>query len=398
MTNEFAARLKAVDQTILTPLVRQALEDDTVEVVDWDYKPIQGGISAEIGWSYGIYRFSGFAQAQNKTVTWSLVLKATGASTAASRAADGELQRQQPSDHSYWKREVLVFQSGLLDELSGDLVVPRCFGVDEYPGQEFWIWLEDIPQEESSSWSLERYGLAARHLGQFNGAYFVGQPLPEASWLSTGRVRPYLAEAEPTIRDLHNISEHPLGQRWLTGDIVDRILQLWADQDMMLEAFDRLPRSLCHHDAFRRNLMTRRGTDGRDQTVAIDWETTGIGVIGEEIAPLFVQSLQFFEAEMSKMVELDRIVFEGYLDGLRDVGWHGNPQMVRFGYAATAALFTGIGWVGIILPWAYSDEGRKLCEKIFGYPIEHIFEQWAELQHYLLDLGDEARELRDILA
>jgi len=28
-------------------------------------------------------------------------------------------------------------------------------------------------------WPLERYGLAARHLGQFNGRYLTGTPLPQ---------------------------------------------------------------------------------------------------------------------------------------------------------------------------------------------------------------------------
>ncbi len=385
MTNEFVARLKAVDQTILTPLVRNVLENDAAEVVDWNYQAVTGGLAQAVGHSYGIYRFKGTAQILDKRVPWSLILKAIGSSSMGS---------QEPSDWSYWKREVLVFQSSLLDNLSGGLAAPRCFGVDEYPSQEFWIWLEDIPQQANSSWPLERYGLAARHLGQFNGAYFMGRPLPEAPWLSTGRVRDYLARAKPIILDLHRISEHPLAQRWLTGDSIERILQLWADQDMLLEVFDRLPRSLCHFDAFRGNLMTRRGVDDREQTVAIDWAITGIGAIGEEIAPLFVQSLQYFEVEMRQMRVLDSIVFEGYLAGLRDVGWQGNPQMVRFGYTATLALYKGVGFVGFILSLVLNNEGmRQSFEKSLGYPLEHIFEQWAELQTYLLDLGDEARTL-----
>ncbi|NJN53646.1 MAG: hypothetical protein HC804_02140, partial [Anaerolineae bacterium] len=203
-------------------------------------------------------------------VPWSLILKAIGTSS---------IGRQESSDWSYWKREALVFQSGLLDDLSGDLVAPRCFGVDEYSSQEFWIWLEDIPEQAEASWSLERYGLAARHLVQFNGPYFMGQPLPEASWFSTGRVRSYLARAKPIILDLPSISKHPLVQCWLTRDSVERILQLWADQDRLLELFDHLPKSLCHMDAFRGNLLTRRGIDDREQTVAIDWSITGIGAI-----------------------------------------------------------------------------------------------------------------------
>lgn len=151
-------------------------------------------------------------------------------------------------------------------------------------------------------------------------------------------------------------------------------------------------------DAFRSNLLTRRGTDDREQTVAIDWSVAGIGAIGEEIAPLFVQSLQYFDVEMNQMRRLDNLVFEGYVTGLHDVGWQGNPQMVRFGYTATLALYKGVGFVGFFLSLVLNDEDMRLSlEKSLGYPLEYVFEQWAELQHYLLDLGDEARALREIL-
>jgi hypothetical protein len=227
----------------------------------------------------------------------------------------------------------------------------------------------------------------------------MGRPLPEAPWLSTGRVRAYLSWARPTILDLQRIIEHPLAQLWLTGDSVERIRQLSADQDRLLKVFDRLPRTLCHMDAFRDNLMSRRGPDGREQTVAIDWAITGIGAIGEEIAPLFAQSLQFFNVDMSQIRALDSTVFEGYLAGLRDVGWQGDPQLVRFGYTTTLALYKGVGFVAM-LSIVLRDEGqaRQRFEKTYGYPLEHIFEQWAELQHYLLDLGDEAQKLLDDVA
>ena len=64
---------------------------------------------------------------------------------------------------------------GMLNDLVGDLVAPRCMGIVEYPDKESWLWLEDIGESGDGVWSLERYGLAARHLGQFNGAYGLWQ-------------------------------------------------------------------------------------------------------------------------------------------------------------------------------------------------------------------------------
>ena len=388
MTKEFSARLQAVDQAILTPFVRDVVENDTVDVVDWTIIPVTGGATQDTGRTYGLYRFKGTAQIQDRIVPWSLILKARSGSLRGS---------QDPSNWGYWKREVLAYQSGLLTDLPGNIVAPRCFGVVEYPGDEFWVWLEDIPPEPEPNWSLERYGLAARHLGKFNGAYLVGQPVPEETWLSKGRVRDWLKMGEPVLQDLSELSQHPLIQRWFKNNSVDRTLRLWREQETYLEGLDRLPRSLCHHDAFRRNLIFRQGTNGQEQTVAVDWEIVGSGAIGEEIATLVGISLQFLDFPVSQAKELDTIVFEGYLDGLRDAGWTGDERLVRFGFAATAALFIGVGALGPFVSGILDDNKADLVETLFGCSREDLADQYAFLQDYLLDLGDEARKLLSAL-
>jgi hypothetical protein len=388
MIKEFSVRLQEVDQATLIPFVCAVVGNETAVVVDWAIAPVAGGATQDTGRTYGLYRFTGTAQVQDKIVPWSLILKARAGSLKVS---------QEPTSWGYWKREVLAYQSGLLADLPGNIVAPRCYGVVEYPGEEFWIWLEDIPAEPESIWSLERYGLAARHLGQFNGAYLVGQPLPEKAWLSSGRVREWLDRCEPVLRDLPDLSQHPLAQRWFEGDSVERTLRLWREQAAFLKVLDGLPRSLCHHDAFRRNLISRRRPEGHEQTVAIDWEIVGTGAIGEEIATLVGVSLQFLEFPMSQAHELDAIVFESYISGLRDAGWTGDECLVRFGFAATAALFIGVGAAGIFLKAFLSDDGEAICEKIFGCTLKYLADQYAVLQDYLLDLGDEARELMDDL-
>jgi hypothetical protein len=251
--------------------------------------------------------------------------------------------------------------------------------------------------EEMETWPLERYGLAARHLGQFNGAYLVGRSWPDEPWLSTGRVRDWLAESEATLRNLRSLSQHRLVRLWFKGDSIERTLRLWGEQAAFLEALDRLPRSLCHHDAFRRNLMARSGLDGQDQTIAIDWAIMGTGTIGEEIATLVGMSLRYLEVDGSQAETLDDIVFEEYLRGLRDAGWDGDEKLVRFGFTASAALYIGVAEAGLTLDWALSDEAEAECRQETGYSLEYVLGQQAPIQEYLLDLGDEARMLMNSL-
>lgn len=385
MTSEFEIRLSAVGQTTLTPLVRQALDNETIEVIDWSYQLIQGGFADQTVGGHGTYRFAGQAQAGEQRLTWSLILKVLGKSHNTGS--------DDPADWNYWKREILAYQSGLLDNLPGGLSAPRCFGVIEYPNQEFWIWLEEISEAIGAEWPMAQYALAARHLGQFNGAYLMGYPIPAAAWLTQGRVRNWLKLGDPILRDLRRLAEHPLIRRWLTGNSLDRTLALWAYREQLIDRLDRLPRSLCHHDAFRRNLLARRDRHGTSQTVAVDWSMVGTGAIGEEIAPLIAVSLQFFEVDIAQAAELEATVFENYLAGLSDAGWRGDPRLVRFGFTAAAALFLGVGGVGLWLPSFLEDEMLVVVERVLGQPVDRVLERFAALQAYLLDLGDEARAL-----
>ncbi len=277
MTNAFEKRLRAVDRALLTPLVQHALRKETAEVLQWAFQPAHGGFADQTVGGYGTYRFWGQARVEADVVSWSLMLKVLGRSP---NVGSDDL-----ADWHYWKREILAYQSGLLTNLPGGIAAPRCFAVVEYPNNEFWMWLEDIPHVSSATWSLERYAVAARHLGQFNGTYLMGHPLPHAPWLTNGRVRNWLTLGEPVLRDLRRWAEHPLIRHWLTGTTVERTLDLWAVRNQLLDGLDRLPRVLCHHDAFRRNLLTRRGSTGAEQTVAIDWQMVGTGAVGEELAP-----------------------------------------------------------------------------------------------------------------
>jgi hypothetical protein len=387
MSADFQRRVEAVDNHTLTPLVRQLLRDDRAEIVSWNKRAVSGGTSSEVVGGYGAYYFEGTARSDEEVVPWLLILKVLGKAPEAGS--------EDPHDWNYWKREILVYQSDLLADLSGHFSAPRCFGVIEYPDQEYWIWLEGITDAIGELWPLEQYGIAARHLGQFNAAYLLGRPLPTYSWLTEGRVNNWLAAGEAVLRDLDSIVQNAQKSHWLTARDVYRILNLWADRQRLTTALARLPRTFCHHDAFRRNLFTQKDAAALEHTVAIDWQVAGIGAVGEEIAPLISVSLQFMHVEMKHAKDLEEVVFAGYVEGLRDAGCQVDARLVRFGYAASASLFLGVGGVGLWLPVFSDEKWHGIAEKIIGHPVEAILETFAGLQQYLLDLGEEAQQLVD---
>jgi hypothetical protein len=89
-----------------------------------------------------------------------------------------EADKNNPSGHHYWKREALLYESGLLDDLPTGLMAPRCFGVVEQPDGEYWLSLEEVNDDVGARWPLAHYGVVAHHLGLFNGAYLMGRPIP----------------------------------------------------------------------------------------------------------------------------------------------------------------------------------------------------------------------------
>jgi hypothetical protein len=373
--------LDSIDRATLTPLVRRVLGSETVEIVGWHRQRIHGGA----GLNASVHRFAGNGRDEDTTRPWSFILKAIRASSEA----------DDPSALGYWKREPLAYKSGLLEDLPGDVAAPRCFSVIEKPDGEIWLWLEDIRDEIGPHWTLEHYGLVARQLGQFNGAYLVGRPSPSWPWLSSGWLHAYVAQAAQAIALLRDSVGRPLIHRWLAGNGAEALFHLWAERETLFTALGHLPSTFCHLDAFRRNLFIRHSVDGRNQMVAIDWAYAGTGTIGHEIAPLTMASIVFFEIEVSRGLDLDEIVYESYLDGLRDAGWHGDPRMVRFGYLATVALRYHIGNLAVGLPLVLNENMHPSLEQTLGRSVEELIDFYAEVTQLLLRLEDEMWKLID---
>jgi hypothetical protein len=327
----------------------------------------------------GIYRFSGTARLANRTKEFSVILK-TKVAGSLDAAPDGPY---------YWKRDYHIYESGLVADLVCRLTIPRCFGAAERSQDEVWIWLEDVADEIGREWPLHRYGLAARHLGQFQGASLLGRPLPDYPWLSRQRWRQWASRLEDPLRGFADHADHPLVQRAWPGAHAARTSRLWSDRERYLDALDRLPQVFCHQDIFRRNLFARRRPDGTEETVAIDWEFAGLGAIGQDasqMAPL----TYIWDGYGGSLAELDDLVFQEYLAGLRDAGWTGDPALPRLGFAIASAL-RGLSPATVEL--VTSEQWRRQVEEIVGCSAEDLLDRLAKMLEVTLDRADEAREL-----
>jgi hypothetical protein len=215
-----------------------------------------------------------------------------------------------------------------------------------------------------------------------------------------GLVTPACGARGPTIcHPPQGISAPCAGRPDLHQESIERIFRLWHEHAPWLDALDRLPQTLCHNDAFRRNLFARRAADGQPETVAIDWAFVGTGAVGQELGPLVASTLEFQEVDIAQAAQLDTMVFEGYLNGLRAAGWHDDPRNVRFAYAAAAPLIFDLGFAALFVDFLTEQDGSvEWIEQTVGAPFDELKQLWMRTLGFRLRLADEARSLLDSIS
>ena len=160
--------LNTLGPNLVEEVFRKSVGDPAARLLNWDHESIQVGSVGEL------YRLSGKVQSNTATATpCSLVLK---------------IQRrwERGNDPECWKREALVYRSHLFEELPAAFGVPQCYSIQERH-DETWYWFEEVTGATAGQFELDHYCQAASHLGQFQGRYIGGRPLPTYPWLSSRR-------------------------------------------------------------------------------------------------------------------------------------------------------------------------------------------------------------------
>lgn len=159
----------------------------------------------------------------------------------------------EPSRWNNHQREALAYSTGFVDGLSGGLSAPSCVEIDSADDGTTWLWLEVVGDEAEGLWPISRYGLAAYHLGRFNGMHASTGSDPAYPWFSRNWLRGWIEEASPYIDVLSTHRNHAYVAQMYDAD---HVLRLWRDRQRRLDYLESLPQTLCHLDAYRGNLFT----------------------------------------------------------------------------------------------------------------------------------------------
>ncbi len=191
---------------------------------------------------------------------------------------------------------------------------PVCYHAEMNTEEdEFQLWLEYIDGVTGLDLTGDMYEQAALELGRLQGKLHAKQPpaLQNLTNLSHANLmkNTYLhCRSWPVVYDYIRSEdcEFPQHVRQMIIDIDDRA-------DEILARIEQLPLVLCHRDFWVNNLIYADGN-----IALIDWDTSGWGYLGEDLASLIADE---DEADIDHMVECYQRCVPAYYKGFSEYAY-----------------------------------------------------------------------------
>ena len=333
--DQVVQQLQQMDAAELSAIVSRALGEQ-VRVERWQ-AILLGGLDSSL-FAGGVYRVSGTAVAANNSqCDWAVFVKNLRSPEGLSLPDGTTLSRERAEIQDafiYWRREAFVADSNLLSKLPAGLAAPRSLGTIQISDGELCLWQEMLPPDDHT-WTWSDYREAAYRLGQWQGQTLTAQSLTGQShanlpWVSQNWLAGWTEGSLIYITDLiagMNGWQHPLLLSHFAPDELAQLQQLWEERHTLLAQLATLPKTLCHLDAYRANMVWHDS-----DLVLLDWAYLGYAALGEELAAFVGATLWLDHVPLADAERLETTVFDGYLAGLRAAGWDGDVNRVWQAY------------------------------------------------------------------
>lgn len=208
-----------------------------------------------------------------------------------------------------WRREYDLYRSDLAKAFVRSFRWPQCYYAKMNEEEnETQIWLEYIQGISGLDLTGEMYERSAFELGRFQGKLYLEQShlIEKLTNLSSidftkSYYNYYRSEQEVYDYIRSQRCEIPKHLQEMLVNVDEKADQIWL-------RIEKLPIVLCHRDFWVTNIFY---TDGN--IVLIDWDTTGWGYMGEDIASLIAD-----EADVDHMVEYYQKCVPAYYKGISE--------------------------------------------------------------------------------
>lgn len=237
----------------------------------------------------------------------------------------------EPGHWNHWRREAEVYASGLPERLG--IRAPELIEVREREDGAVELVLAHVEGRTGAALTLEDLVATARVLGRAQGR----AELPREPWLSRGFLRTYATTRAVDYRLLEDDDAWaaPVLREHVTTELRSGLRRLHARREDLFRIAERAQRTVAHLDVWPNNIIM----DAHGEPVLIDWQFTGDGAIGEDVANLVPDAVFDLLFDHTRLGELAERATEAYVDGLRDAGWTGRPDDVRIAIGACAVKY-----------------------------------------------------------
>ena len=207
-------------------------------------------------------------------------------------------------DPDSWRREYDLYASDLGEAFSSSLRWPKCYHA-ELNKDETQIWMEYIGGISGLDLTVEMYRRAAEELGRFQGKLYAEQPAMLRSLTNLSSVD-YAKTFYLRYRSWDEVYDYIRGPDCaIPRHLCEMLIGIDEKADEIFNRVEKLPIVLCHRDFWLANIFY-----ADDQILLIDWDTTGWGYMGEDIASLIAD-----EADVEHMVEIYQKCIPAYYKG-----------------------------------------------------------------------------------
>ncbi len=212
-------------------------------------------------------------------------------------------------DPGSWRREYDLYTSDLGATFSDSLRWPTLYHAEiNAEENEFQLWLEYIDGVTGLDLTGDMYELAALELGRYQGKLYIEQPAVLQNLTNLSDVdfmkNTYLHyRSWPVVYDYIRSEDCDFPQH-----VRQMLIDIDEHADEILDRIEKLPVVLCHRDFWVTNLIY---TD--EKIVLIDWDTSGWGYLGEDLASLIAD-----EADIDHMVEYYQRCVPAYYKGFSE--------------------------------------------------------------------------------
>src|SRR4030065_518710 len=141
MESDIPAASRSINESKMSAIARQALNREKFRIQAWRARKLGGGVGNPV--SLGLYRFDGTGVDRTEWLDWSIILKII--QSPANLGLENFGEGEDPSHWNYWKRELLLYQSGWLETLPEGIAAPRCYGAEEIQGNIAWVGVGGEP-------------------------------------------------------------------------------------------------------------------------------------------------------------------------------------------------------------------------------------------------------------